>query len=1225
MIGEPMKKRIITSIIATSLVFSSLQVQTFSLLAQTNVVLAEGKLEKQLTEPVMSLGSALSETQKSETKKLLGDSTVSGKQLVTVDGKIIAKYLSDADISAKVFSSAYIKPLTKGSGVKVEIVTPSKITKVSATTYQNAAITSGVSDVLIRIASVNEVTGEGALAGVYALLEQVGVTIDKGTVQTSQDEIALIDELKSEAGLSDTDANKFLAELKKKVTTKVSKKEKIDDVWLQEILAKSCENYTINFSEDLKAKIISWLKAFAATDTAKAKQTVKQLDQSLLTTDWGDVLSKLDKVLSREELLALDRQDYSNEKVYPAIINAIYKQLLSDIKDKKLSQVKLIYSHSFAIEHLLGSPSSKEKEALNYLRTLCYYYIASVEDSKLADALKSSDKPSWLISDTTKANFLASLKRYQNIGQNPSLQELLNRIAIATGYSYEAFFYKDIKQEGSIFTLTIVCPYLNNERLIQVTYNLKTGECTLTEGKKTNKAKVYNFKRIYKVSLDNHYQTLIKNLKNYRLTKKDIKIFDGTNINEDAHQAYKEVLKQFYDFSQSSDTTTDNFPYLPKLDFSEYTSKNRQFTYAYYDLNHDNIDELIIRDSKDNFPAVYTYNNQVVQLKGVSGYRESMFVFKDGTIMTGESGGASFLGATIYRINQNGSGLTKFLEVSKESLSSTSAIYTIGEYGSSNEVYNSQEEFLKYYPDYEKYLSVGVYFVVNSSKKADLVSSSLFKSVNEFNEKKVSQSTKERPSASTESLNIVAMSNGDYSSAYGNWINSKGDMITVTKKFFTEVHVGWFEFNGEFITKSAPSVTFSPVGIMSMGDKNRDRLIYGAGPRSPESSVVYYRQEDSDTSKQNTSDQAKAPKKEAKLDKKESKKIKSSVVAPSSNISEGDYSAIEELISKGFAYNSEIFDRNEKFQGLIPSVITEPSIHFSNDSSKVDQYVSLQELTDAYNSYKSGTYNSDDILKIWLKRYDIEEVDGAYADQSTGVFSQTDFGAKYFKKDQMFVLNHGGFDFSVAVHFPHDQWRIKKDYIDVPIATKGVGEVPKEPNLIVRVALNKKKYKGGSGQKTKYYIKDVRTIIGTDINGDPITWSNQQAKRLHKAVLEEGKKSDLTFVHSTAVLSNYVDGGYKIALYTDQSDIEPDIVSMYYFGFETNLDYQWISGYEDGDSSHTIPTRYAFTLHEGKPVVLLNQQSDTGYQIFGTENSVPTYVLMSGSDLQKEFEKIFSE
>ena len=500
----------------------------------------EKNLKKVLTQPLMSLGSSLSSSEKADTKQLLGDTNIAEDQVIAVDGKTIAKYLDDVDTNSKVYSSAYIKPLSEGSGVQVEIVTPTKITKVSSTTYQNAAITSGVSDVLIRIASVNEVSGEGALAGVYALLDKVGFSVDKKTIKTSQDEIGLIDKIKEESHLSDDDANKFLAELKKQIIKKVTDKEKIDDSWLQDILKKACDGYGITLSDGLKSDIITWLKEFSYTDTAKSKQSVNQLDQSLLTSDWSEVLSKLDKVLSRDEILALDKQDYSEKNGYHEIIAALYNKLLKAIQDKDLKQVKLIYTNSFAVEHLLGSPSTKEKEALNYIRMLCYYFIASTEDSKLGDALQSDDKPAWLVSDNTKDNLLASLKRYQNIGQNPSLQELLIRIAIATGYSYEAFLYKDIRQEGHVIKLTIVCPCLKNDCQLYVVYNLKTGVCLLKDGKDSTRTKLYDFKKDYDVDLEDKHQPLVDDLENFKLSQKDSNIFKGTNINETAHSAYKD-------------------------------------------------------------------------------------------------------------------------------------------------------------------------------------------------------------------------------------------------------------------------------------------------------------------------------------------------------------------------------------------------------------------------------------------------------------------------------------------------------------------------------------------------------------------------------------------------------------------------------------------------------------------------------------------------------------
>ena len=50
---------------------------------------------------------------------------------------------------------------------KFKIITEDNITKITSNQYANAAITAGVSDVEIDVASVSKVTGESALTGVY--------------------------------------------------------------------------------------------------------------------------------------------------------------------------------------------------------------------------------------------------------------------------------------------------------------------------------------------------------------------------------------------------------------------------------------------------------------------------------------------------------------------------------------------------------------------------------------------------------------------------------------------------------------------------------------------------------------------------------------------------------------------------------------------------------------------------------------------------------------------------------------------------------------------------------------------------------------------------------------------------------------------------------------------------------------------------------------------------
>lgn len=1068
---------------------------------QMRLVHAETSKKKVVTKSHMSLGGSLTEEQKTETKRLLGDSQISEKQVISVTGKMVAKYTGSADSDAKIYSSAFIKPLEKGSGVRVEIVTPDKITMISAATYQNAAITSGVSDILIRIASVETVTGEGALAGVYALLEQAGTAVDQTTVQMSQAEMSLIEKIKTETTLSDDETNKLIAELKKTITSNLVKKKAITEEWLQKRLDDICASYHVTFSEGLKTEIISWLKSYSKTDVAKSTKTVKQLEQSILTTEWSDVLSKLDTVLSPDELLALEKMDYSDGKTYHAIIDAVYQNLLVEIKEERLDKVKLIYSQSFVIERMLSNPSIKEKEALNYIRTLCYYFIAFKEDGKLSDALTRNQKPVWLIADSTKANFLYALKRYKNISQNPNLQEIVNRIALATGYAYEAFLYEDIQQEGEFIHLTIVCPCLNQKTQISAVYNLKTGECVLKDGKKTSKTKLYDFKKQYKVNIEDKYQQLVDNLEAYQLSDADVAIFNASNIKQSVYSAYKEVVEQFYQFSLSSDALPNNYSYIPILDDITYPPGARQFKYALFDLNRDGIDELIISDGNNNHLAVYTYNNGVVLLKGVSGYRNHLQIFQDGKIVTYGSGGADVSGVTIYTLENADKGLVELHTLTRElNQSASQSRYIVGQYDSSTEIYHGQEEYLRQYGQYAQYLSIGSYTFIDSSFSAAILDLSIFRDISD---RKVFEATSEEKVS----------------------VKDEKKMSNTEKK-------------------ASPSFT---------------------------------------------------------------------------NLTAADKQEIEELVLKGRAYNGEVFTRNEKYIGTVPSALTEPAIHYDT----TDKYVTLSELTDAYNSYKAGTYNSDDILRIWKNIYDMEEIDASYKDQVGPIFGTSEYGLKYYKGDQTFVLNHGGFGYSNSFNVLQEGWEIEETYVDVPVAMTTLGETAATtPSYIVRVKLNNKQYKGGSGQSSKFYIENVRMVMDTKSDGSYLTWSTRQSKKIDEAIQAYGKKEGLAFQFDREPLLSSP-GEYQIAVFTDSSDREPDIKTLFYFGMGTTYDYYFLSRY-DAVGNSTIPTRYVFTIQGGKPVLLLNRQSDAGYQIPGTNTYIPTFTLVT-DELQQEFSKIFSE
>lgn len=113
----------------------------------------------------------------------------------SVNGKDLEKYLGYSTQDHNMISSVSVKKLDKDSGIKINILTPDKIKSITEGQYTNAAITAGITDAEINVASPVEVTGESALVGVYKAVELNGVNVDKERTQVAQDELATLKEV----------------------------------------------------------------------------------------------------------------------------------------------------------------------------------------------------------------------------------------------------------------------------------------------------------------------------------------------------------------------------------------------------------------------------------------------------------------------------------------------------------------------------------------------------------------------------------------------------------------------------------------------------------------------------------------------------------------------------------------------------------------------------------------------------------------------------------------------------------------------------------------------------------------------------------------------------------------------------------------------------------------------------------------------------------------------
>ncbi|MDD7593179.1 MAG: DUF1002 domain-containing protein [Peptoniphilaceae bacterium] len=174
-----------------------------------------------LKQPVFAYGQSLTDEQKQETAQWLGVSDSALEMQVNIDE--MNGLLHDDYDYYQVYSSVYLEPREKGTGVSVKIVTPKTITEITPSQYENAAITAGATDMTIRVASVKAVDGSGALAGVYKAFSGTTGELPKENVQVAQEELSttskISEENKDKEGFSDDLLNAAIAEIKAQIIT----------------------------------------------------------------------------------------------------------------------------------------------------------------------------------------------------------------------------------------------------------------------------------------------------------------------------------------------------------------------------------------------------------------------------------------------------------------------------------------------------------------------------------------------------------------------------------------------------------------------------------------------------------------------------------------------------------------------------------------------------------------------------------------------------------------------------------------------------------------------------------------------------------------------------------------------------------------------------------------------------------------------------------------------
>lgn len=129
------------------------------------------------------------------------------------------RYLNQDYANNILKSSIRIQQRNEGHGLELTINEEmGRITQITPQMYQNALITSGITDAVVVIGAAEDVTGESALAGIYKAYSEQGEEVNQEYTQNAQQELSVINNITQQninvEGFSQEQLNKMITEIK---------------------------------------------------------------------------------------------------------------------------------------------------------------------------------------------------------------------------------------------------------------------------------------------------------------------------------------------------------------------------------------------------------------------------------------------------------------------------------------------------------------------------------------------------------------------------------------------------------------------------------------------------------------------------------------------------------------------------------------------------------------------------------------------------------------------------------------------------------------------------------------------------------------------------------------------------------------------------------------------------------------------------------------------------
>ena len=264
----------------------------FSIILLPNFVVGDAIGDpNSLNSEVVAMGADLTLAQRDQVLKIFGFDNAEDVDIIQVtnqeEKEYLGEYIDSSMIGTRAISSVYLEKLKAGKGISVELY---NITWVTEEMYKNAAITAGVEDARIVVASPFDVSGTSALTGIMKSFEDItGQVIDPERKDLANQELAIMGDLKDSIGAKKT------IELIVKVKQEVLKNDLTLDGDIKESVEKIIKELNIEINKEDIQKIIDFLTKLSKTDLDKEGilEDIKQIK-----IDTGAIRSILESILN---------------------------------------------------------------------------------------------------------------------------------------------------------------------------------------------------------------------------------------------------------------------------------------------------------------------------------------------------------------------------------------------------------------------------------------------------------------------------------------------------------------------------------------------------------------------------------------------------------------------------------------------------------------------------------------------------------------------------------------------------------------------------------------------------------------------------------------------------------------------------------------------------------------------------------------------------------------